>query len=50
MVCPPKTAYDLKKQLPHSELIIIPDAGHSASEDGILSSLISATEEFKSLC
>jgi len=50
MVCPPKTAYELKKQLPHSELIIIPDAGHSASEDGILSSLISATEEFKSLC
>ena len=50
MVCPPKTAYDLKKQLPHSELIIIPDAGHSASEDGILSSLILATEEFKSLC
>ena len=49
MVCPPKTAYELKKQLPHSELIIIPDAGHSASEAGILSSLISATEKFKSL-
>ena len=49
MVCPPKTAYDLKKQLPHSELIIIDDAGHSASEDGTLSALISATEKFKSL-
>ena len=49
MVCPPKTAYDLKKQLPHSELVIVPDAGHSASESGILSSLISATEKFKSL-
>ena len=49
MVCPPKTAYDLKKQLPHSELIIIDDAGHSASESGTLSALISATEKFKSL-
>ena len=49
MVCPPKTAYELKQQLPHSELIIIPDAGHSASEDGTLSALICATEKFKSL-
>ena len=49
MVCPPKTAYELKQQLPHSELIIIADAGHSASEDGTLSALISATEKFKLL-
>jgi len=49
MVCPPKTAYDLKQRIPHSELVIIKDAGHSASEDGTLSSLISATEKFKSL-
>ena len=48
MVCPPKTAYDLKQRLPHSQLVIIADAGHSASEDGTLSSLISATEKFKS--
>ena len=49
MVCPPKTAYDLKMNLPHSNLVIIADAGHSASEDGMLSALISATEKFKSL-
>ena len=49
MVCPPKTAYDLKTKLPHSKLVIIADAGHSASEDGMLSALISATEKFKSL-
>jgi len=49
MVCPPKTAYDLKKKLPHSKLVIISDAGHSASEDGTLSGLISATEKFKLL-
>jgi len=47
MVCPPKTAYDLKKKLPHSKLIIVADAGHSASESGTLSALISATEKFK---
>ena len=49
MVCPPKTAYDLKQSLPHSELVIIVDAGHSASEDGTLSALINATEKFKLL-
>ena len=49
MVCPPKTAYDLKRRLPHSELVFIADAGHSASEDGTLSSLICATEKFKTL-
>ena len=49
MVCPPKTAYEVKQKLPHSELIIIADAGHSASEDGTLSALISATEKFKLL-
>ena len=49
MVCPPKTAYELKKQLPNCKLTIIADAGHSASEDGTLSSLISATEKFKSI-
>ena len=49
MVCPPKTAYDLKQRLPHSELVLIADAGHSASEDGTLSALIFATEKFKLL-
>lgn len=49
MVCPPKTAYDLKQQLPHSKLSIIDDAGHSASEAGTLSSLVRATEKFKLL-
>jgi proline iminopeptidase len=49
MVCPPKTAYEVKQKLPHSKLIIIADAGHSASEDGTLSALISATEKFKLL-
>ena len=49
MVCPPKTAYELKKKLPNCKLTMVADAGHSASEDGTLSSLISATEKFKSI-
>ncbi len=48
MVCPPKTAYELKQRLPNSQFIMVPDAGHSASETGILSALIEATEKFKS--
>lgn len=49
MVCPPKTAFEVSQQLPQSELMMIPDAGHSASEDGTLDGLIRATEKFKSL-
>lgn len=47
MVCPPKTAWDLKHAVPHAEFYLIPDAGHSASEPGITSALIEATEKYK---
>lgn len=47
MVCPPKTAYELHQAIPHSKLIIVPNAGHSASEAGTLSALLDATDEFK---
>jgi proline iminopeptidase len=49
MVCPPKTAWDLKRAIPHAEFHLIPDAGHSASELGITSALIEATEKYKKL-
>lgn len=32
MVCPARSAYDLKKVFPEAELTIVPDAGHSAME------------------
>ena len=48
VVCPAKTAWELHKQLKASELIIVPDAGHSCSEPGIISGLVSATDKFKS--
>jgi proline iminopeptidase len=47
MVCPMESAYELHKAIPRSQLIIVPDCGHSASEPGIRSSLIEATDEFK---
>lgn len=47
VVCPVRSAWDLHKALPESELKIIPDAGHAYDEPGILDALISATEAFK---
>lgn len=49
MVCPFESAWDLHKAWPGAKLEIIPDAGHSASEPGILDALIRATDYFKSL-
>jgi len=49
MVCPPKSAWDLKQVMPHAEFYMIPDAGHSAMETGITSALVRATDAFKKL-
>lgn len=47
MVCPPKTAWELSRVMPHAQFYMIPDAGHSAMESGTLSALVGATEAFK---
>lgn len=47
MVCPPQTAWDLANAMPHAELVMVPDAGHSAMEPGITAALVAATEKFK---
>lgn len=49
MVCPPTTAWELSQAMPHAELHLIEDAGHSAMEVGITSALVMATEQFKHL-
>jgi proline iminopeptidase len=46
VVCPATSAYELHELWPESNLHIIPDAGHSASEPGIRSKLIEATDFF----
>lgn len=47
VVCPIENAWELKKALPTAKLHIIPDAGHSAMEPGILSKLVEIMEGFR---
>ncbi|HEY9851545.1 MAG TPA: prolyl aminopeptidase [Leptolyngbyaceae cyanobacterium] len=49
IVCPMISAWELHRAWPEAELIVIPDAGHSMSEPGILSALIEATDKFAEL-
>lgn len=49
VVCPAKSAWDLKKAMPQAELHIIPDAGHASSEAGIIDALVEATDRFAAL-
>jgi len=49
VVCPAESAWVLHRHWPESVLNIIPDAGHSAKEPGILSQLVATTEKFKAL-
>lgn len=47
VVCPAMSAWDLHRAWPEAELVIIPDAGHSATEPGIISALVEATNRFR---
>ena len=49
VVCPMKSAWDLHRAWPEAELQIVPDAGHAASETGIMSRLVEATDRFARL-
>lgn len=46
VVTPMATAWSLHKAWPAAELKIIQDAGHAASEPGIIDALVSATDRF----
>ena len=46
VVCPMKSAWDLHRAWPEAELHVVADAGHAASEPGILSRLVEATDRF----
>lgn len=46
MVCPVEQAFLLQQAMPHAELNIIRDAGHSAFELGITDRLIHLTDQF----
>lgn len=47
VVCPATSAWDLHRAWPEAALTIVSDAGHSATEPGIRSALISATDEMR---
>ena len=46
VVCPMRSAWDLKQAWPEADLRVVPDAGHSAFEPGNLHELILATDRF----
>ncbi|RDI65192.1 prolyl aminopeptidase [Nocardia pseudobrasiliensis] len=47
IVCPAVSAWDLHKVWPNSELHIVDDAGHAASEPGTSHHLVAATDKFR---
>jgi proline iminopeptidase len=47
MVCPLVSAHELHRVWPQAEYRIIPDAGHSVWEPGVLQALLEATERLK---
>jgi proline iminopeptidase len=49
IVCPPVTAHDLSKAWPEARFIIVPNAGHSASEPGVVKALVAAMDGFRNI-
>jgi proline iminopeptidase len=47
VVCPMASAWTLHRALPGADFRIVPDAGHSETEPGILHELIEATDRFR---
>ena len=45
VICPLESAWALHNAWPGSILQIIPDAGHSATETGIVNALVKATDD-----
>lgn len=49
VVCPITSAWDLHRAFPEAELVVVPDAGHSVSEKGIMSALVEVMDRFKAM-
>jgi proline iminopeptidase len=47
VVCPFTSAWDLHKAWPEAELAVVPDAGHAATEPGIVDALVTATDKYR---
>jgi proline iminopeptidase len=46
VVCPMRSAWHLHRAWPEADLVVVPDAGHSAFEPGIAAALRKATDRF----
>jgi proline iminopeptidase len=46
LICPMRSAWELSAAWPRAELVVVPDAGHSAFEPGIRRALVAATDRF----
>jgi len=49
LLCPLRSAWELSRAWPRAELVVVPDAGHSAFEPGIRRALVAATDRFARL-
>jgi proline iminopeptidase len=47
VVCPMTSAWELHRAWPEAEFHVIPDAGHSVMEPGIVNALVDATDRFR---
>jgi proline iminopeptidase len=47
VICPLENAWALHRALPRSELVIVPDGGHSAFEPGVAAALRAATDRYR---
>jgi proline iminopeptidase len=47
VVCPMESAWALHRAWPEADLRIVPDAGHSAMEPGIVHELLEATDRYR---
>lgn len=46
MVCAVENAWTLKQHMPHAELVIVPDGGHTQGEAPLIKALVEATDRF----
>lgn len=49
VVCPMRSAWDLHRAWPEARLVVVPDAGHSMTEEGIRAALIAETDAMAEL-
>jgi proline iminopeptidase len=46
IVCPMMSAWELHRAWPEADFRVVPDAGHSALEPGIVAELVGATDRY----